>query len=187
MTFYRCKDTGIGMSREYLGRIFDTFSQEQNRNISGITGTGLGMPISKLLANAMGGDITVESELHAGSTFTVSIPSVIVKEIPDYLKETEKNGTAKESLHSRKHSGPGKILVAEDVELNAEIMDGCEASREIRKLDRADAQSVQIYACTANTFQEDRDLALASGMNDFLTKPIDIDVLLKKMGKSGGK
>ncbi len=231
MTFYRCKDTGIGMSREYLGRIFDTFSQEQNRNISGITGTGLGMPISKLLANAMGGDITVESELHAGSTFTVSIPSVIVKEIPDYLKETEKNGTAKESLHSRKHSGPGKILVAEDVELNAEIlleilsmegfetahaqngreavelfreseigefgiilmdmqmpvMDGCEASREIRKLNRADAQSVQIYACTANTFQEDRDLALASGMNDFLTKPIDIDVLLKKMGKSGGK
>ena len=231
MTFYRCKDTGIGMSREYLGRIFDTFSQEQNRNISGITGTGLGMPISKLLANAMGGDITVESELHAGSTFTVSIPSVIVKEIPDYLKETEKNGTAKESLHSRKHSGPGKILVAEDVELNAEIlletlsmegfetahaqngreavdlfreseigefgiilmdmqmpvMDGCEASREIRNLNRADAQSVQIYACTANTFQEDRDLALASGMNDFLTKPIDIDVLLKKMGKSGGK
>ncbi|EOS40625.1 hypothetical protein C808_00680 [Lachnospiraceae bacterium M18-1] len=225
VTFYRCQDTGIGMSRDYIGKIFDTFSQEQNQNTSGITGTGLGMPISKLLANAMGGDITVESELYAGSTFTVAVPSVIVKDVPDYLKGAAENGTADDSLREQKAPGPCKILVAEDVELNAEIlieilsmegfetaharngreavelfreseigefgiilmdmqmpvMDGCEASLEIRKLDRTDAQSVQIYACTANTFQEDRDLALESGMNDFLTKPIDIEVLLKKM------
>ena len=70
------------------------------------------------------------------------------------------------------------------MDMQMPVMDGCEASREIRNLDRADAQSIQIYACTANTFQEDRDLALASGMNDFLTKPIDIDVLLKRWEKA---
>ncbi|MCM1243731.1 MAG: hybrid sensor histidine kinase/response regulator, partial [Roseburia sp.] len=52
---------------------------------------------------------------------------------------------------------------------------------EIRKLDRADARSVLIYACTANMFQEDKEQAMASGMDDFLTKPIDVDVLLKKL------
>ena len=51
--------------------------------------TCLGMAISRLLANAMGGDILVESELNVGSTFTVTIPSVIVEEIPEYLKEEQ--------------------------------------------------------------------------------------------------
>ncbi len=228
-TIYRCEDTGIGISKEYIGKIFDSFSQEINRNTSGIKGTGLGMAISKLLANAMGGDITVESELDVGSVFTVAIPSVIVREIPDYLREGDRPDIPGDQ--GRSDSGedarPVRILVAEDVELNAEIlleilamegfetahasngkeavdmfekskvgefdiilmdmqmpvMDGCAAAEKIRGLDREDAGKVLIYACTANTFQEDRDLALKSGMNDFLTKPIDVNVLLKKIGR----
>ncbi|MEY8428014.1 ATP-binding protein [Lachnospiraceae bacterium 46-15] len=229
-TIYQCEDAGIGISKEYIPQIFDPFSQERNRNANGVKGTGLGMAISKLLANAMGGDITVESELHVGSTFTVTIPSVIVKDIPDYLKQHEaENTSGNNTLAADKENDcPVKVLVAEDVELNAEIlleilemegfetahaengmeavelfsasaigefdiilmdmqmpvMDGCTASMEIRKMERADAKSVMIYACTANTFQEDRERALASGMNDFLTKPIDIDILLKKMEKT---
>lgn len=228
MTTYQCEDTGIGISKEYIGKIFDSFSQEKNRNTSGIKGTGLGMAISKMLANAMGGDITVTSELDVGSTFTVTIPSAIITDIPDYLKENAEENTAADSgLPADKDGAPVKILVAEDVELNAEIlleilamegfetalaqngreavelfensavgefdiilmdmqmpvMDGCTASREIRRLKRSDAKSVMIYACTANTFQEDRDMAMENGMNDFLTKPIDVNILLKKMGK----
>lgn len=61
------------------------------------------------------------------------------------------------------------------------VMDGYEATRKIRGLSRADAQSVLIYACTANAFKEDQDRALASGMNDFLTKPIDVKELIRKM------
>ena len=227
-TLFRCEDTGIGISPEYIGKIFDSFSQERSRNTDGVKGTGLGMAISKLLANAMGGDITVESELDVGSTFTVTLPSLIVKEIPEYLKETGQDVTGSEStLPLDKADGsPLKILVAEDVELNAEIileilamegfetaharngkealemfqnsaigefdiilmdmqmpvMDGCTASSEIRRLPREDAGSVLIYACTANTFQEDRDMALEHGMNDFLSKPIDVNILLKKLG-----
>lgn len=224
ITTYQCEDTGIGMSKEYLGKVFDSFSQEKNSNTKGIKGTGLGMAISKLLAVAMGGDISVESELHVGSTFTVTLPNAIVTDIPDYLRQDQE---AESTVGSpdKKRDRPAKILVAEDVELNAEIlleilalegfetvhardgrealelfeasetgeydmilmdmqmpvMDGCEAAKAIRKLEREDARTVMIYACTANTFQEDRDLAIRSGMDDFLTKPIDVKVLIKKM------
>lgn len=230
-TIFQCEDAGIGISEEYIDKIFDSFSQERNRNTSGIKGTGLGMAISKLLANAMGGDITVESKLNEGSTFTVTIPSVIVTEIPDYLAEEESGDNLDDGGAELNNGKPLKILVAEDGELNAEIlleildmegfetalakngkeavelfersdigefdiilmdmrmpvMDGCEASAQIRKLDREDAKSVIIYACTANTFQEDRTRAIESGMDDFLTKPIDIDVLLKKIKASKRK
>ncbi|NBI72616.1 response regulator [Clostridiaceae bacterium] len=232
ITIYRCEDTGIGISREYIGKIFDSFSQERNRNTNGIKGTGLGMAISKLLANAMGGDITVESEINVGSIFTVRLPSKIVAEIPGCLKEREGDMSIRENGEPMGRFGnrPVKILVAEDVELNAEIlmeiltmegfdavhardgreavelfreseigefdiilmdmqmpvMDGCSACAEIRRMDRADAKSVVIYACTANIFKEDRDRAMESGMNDFLTKPVDIGGLLKKMGRTDG-
>ncbi|MCM1325551.1 MAG: ATP-binding protein [Bacteroidales bacterium] len=230
ITAYCCEDAGIGISEEYIDKIFDSFSQERNRNTNGIKGTGLGMAISKLLANAMGGDITVESKVGVGSKFTVTIPSRIVKDIPEELQrqwETDETGNVSKAA-CRADGRPIKILVAEDVELNAEVlleilkmngfetalaqngqealdafsqseigefniilmdmqmpvMDGCTAAERIRKLDRADAGSVIIYACTANMFQEDREQALSSGMDDFLTKPIDVEVLLKKLRKS---
>lgn len=229
-TTFRCEDSGIGISEEYIGKIFDSFSQERNKSTEGIKGTGLGMTISKLLTNAMGGTITVESELDVGSTFTVAIPAQIVNDIPDYLKEgNEETAGGDGRLADRSGKKPIKILVAEDVELNAEVlleilalegfgtayakngkeavelfersepgefdvilmdmkmpvMDGCAAAKEIRGLEREDAKTVLIYACTANTFQEDRDEAMESGMDDFLTKPVDIPVLLKKLDRSG--
>ncbi len=61
------------------------------------------------------------------------------------------------------------------------VMDGYEAAKEIRKLDRRDAKNVRIYACTASTFAEDRNRALDSGMDDFLAKPLDVPVMLKKL------
>lgn len=60
-------------------------------------------------------------------------------------------------------------------------MDGFEAAKAIRSLDRPDAKTVRILACTANSFSEERDRAIASGMDDFISKPIDIDVLMKKL------
>ena len=69
------------------------------------------------------------------------------------------------------------------MDMQMPVMDGCTASFKIRNLNRADARTVTIYACTANSFQEDRDMAIKSGMNDFLTKPIDINILLKKINQ----
>lgn len=61
------------------------------------------------------------------------------------------------------------------------VMNGYEAAKAIRSLERPDANTISIFACTANTFQEDIDRAMESGMNDFLGKPIDVSELLNKL------
>ena len=65
------KDTGIGMSKEYLPKIFDPFSQENSSSVNRYGSTGLGMPITKSIVELMTGNIEVESEKGVGSTFTV--------------------------------------------------------------------------------------------------------------------
>lgn len=72
-----CEDNGIGMSSEFIERIFIPFERVQNTTISKIEGTGLGMAIVKNLVDRMGGEITVESEEGAGSRFMVTIPLAV--------------------------------------------------------------------------------------------------------------
>lgn len=61
------------------------------------------------------------------------------------------------------------------------VMNGYKAAMAIRGLPRPDAAIVPIFACTANTFKEDKDRAFESGMTDFLAKPIDIDEMMRKL------
>ena len=61
------------MSREYMGRIFEMFSRDQNSYKQGIQGTGLGMAITKRIVDLMGGTIRVESEPGKGTTFTIGL------------------------------------------------------------------------------------------------------------------
>lgn len=70
---FQVKDTGIGMSQEFLAHVFDPFERERTSTVSGIQGTGLGMAITKNIVDMMGGTITVISEEGKGSTFTVSL------------------------------------------------------------------------------------------------------------------
>ena len=67
------RDTGIGMSEEYLPRLFDAFSQEDSSATSKFGSTGLGMPITKSIVEMMNGYIEVESEKGKGTTFTVTV------------------------------------------------------------------------------------------------------------------
>lgn len=69
-----CEDNGLGMSAEFLERIFVPFERVKNSTIGKIEGTGLGMSIVKNLVDSMGGEITVESEEEKGSRFTVLLP-----------------------------------------------------------------------------------------------------------------
>ena len=69
-----CEDNGMGMSREFLQRIFMPFERVKNSTIGKIEGTGLGMSIVKSLVDSMGGNIEVESEEGKGSKFTVRLP-----------------------------------------------------------------------------------------------------------------
>ena len=76
----RVSDTGIGMSPDYLTKIFEAFTREQNTTKSKIAGTGLGMSIVKKYVDLLGGTINVESELGKGSTFTVTLKHRIADE-----------------------------------------------------------------------------------------------------------
>jgi signal transduction histidine kinase len=70
-------DTGIGMTPEQMGKLFQEFSQATSTTASKYGGTGLGLVISKRFCQMMGGDITVESEPGRGSTFTVRLPRIV--------------------------------------------------------------------------------------------------------------
>ena len=108
-------DTGIGMSRDYLTKIFEAFTRERNTTKSKITGSGLGMSIVKKYVDLLGGTIDVESELGKGSTFTVTLKHRIADESYYEKTQTENSETCSEILEGK------NILLAEDNDLNAEI------------------------------------------------------------------
>ena len=118
----RVSDTGIGMSQDYMTKIFDAFTREHNTTKSKIAGTGLGMSIVRKYVDLLGGTIDVESELGKGSTFTVTLKHKIADESYYVKKHIEESGTGSEILEGR------NILLAEDNDLNAEIAEailGC--------------------------------------------------------------
>jgi signal transduction histidine kinase len=70
-------DTGIGISHENLPKLFQNFNQAEASTSSRYGGTGLGLALSQKLCRMMGGEITVESDLGRGSSFTIRVPAVI--------------------------------------------------------------------------------------------------------------
>ena len=99
-----CQDNGIGMSREFLERIFVPFERVKNAAVSKIEGTGLGMSIVKSLIDHMGGQIQVESTEGAGSRFQVKIPLSV----------------ASQNRRIRKQLAGKTVLVAESLESRAD-------------------------------------------------------------------
>ena len=211
-------DTGIGMGKEYIPKLFDAFSQENVTATNRYGGSGLGMAITKNFVDMMNGDILVESEKGKGSTFTVTVR----------LGRTERVASAEEAESIPQGALRGcRVLMAEDVEQNAEIladlleledmeselaengeaavrlfrehpagyydailmdirmpvMDGLEATRVIRGLERPDAKTIPIIAMTANVFDEDVERSLQAGMNAHLSKPIEPDRLYETMAR----
>ncbi len=218
-TKVRISDTGPGISEEFQKKIFDSFTQERSTVSKGNQGTGLGMAISRNLARLMGGDLVVQSKPGQGSTFIFTF-------VTDYVAEGEEDPETEPAVLPQTTEGrPLHVLVAEDNELNAEIvmdlletaglsatlasngqdavemfaasdpgafdcilmdlmmpvLNGYEAAKAIRSMDREDAATIRIIACSANAFEEDRQKAKDSGMDDFVAKPIDVDKLMEKL------
>ncbi|MBR4580707.1 MAG: response regulator [Lachnospiraceae bacterium] len=114
---FTISDTGIGMSEEYLPKIFDAFSQEDSSTTSLYGSTGLGMPITKSLVELMNGTIDVKSKKGEGTTFTITVT----------LKDSDRKASDEESKHDENKADDHilngrRILLAEDVAINAEIM-----------------------------------------------------------------
>lgn len=211
------QDTGIGMDKEFLPRMFDAFERERSSTEAGIQGTGLGLSIVKNLVTMMGGTIDVTSAPGEGTVFTVQFTFPIVWEDSEAPTDSGGNGN---------YAGK-RILLAEDNALNREIaqelltdlgftvvtvpdgdqavdlvacsspgefdlvlmdiqmphMDGYTATRAIRELPDPERRSIPILAMTANAFEEDRQAALAAGMDGHIPKPIDIRKLLEELDR----
>lgn len=228
---FRVKDTGIGMSEEFIAHIFEPFSREQTSTVSGIEGMGLGMAIVKKIVDRMDGTIAVKSRQGKGTEVTVILPFKVSGQPNEWEANTRKKIVQIQRFSEDKNfenlfKGK-KILLTEDNELNREIavellkeeefildtaedgtiavekmrtakpgqydlilmdiqmpiMDGYEATRQIRKLENPETANIPIVAITANAFEEDRQKALEAGMNEHVSKPIDMERLLEIMKK----
>lgn len=215
---FKCRDTGQGMSQEFIEHIFEPFTQESETARSQYGGTGLGMAIAKNLTEKMGGSISVESKVGEGTSFEVKIPFEIDKAIP--IQDTESDGQTP-SLKGM------KLLLVEDNKMNMEIakfllenagaqiietsngkeaievfteskvyemdailmdimmpvMDGNEATKAIRAMDRLDAKRIPIIAMTASAFAEDRIASKKAGMNAHLAKPLDTKLVIRTIAQ----
>lgn len=210
----RVHDTGVGMSSEFIHKIFRPFEQENDSIQKRYGGTGLGMAITDRIVKLMNGEIVVESKEGLGSDFSVFIHMPLASEEQIQEIEEAKESEVQASKDTLKNVN---ILIAEDNEINAEIaksmledmeahvtwvnngqkaldtfaqsalneydvilmdvhmpvMDGREATRNIRTLHRKDAKSVLIYALSADAFIEDQRASVEAGMNGHFSKPVD--------------
>ena len=220
----RVKDNGIGMSPEFVKKIFSPFERERTSTVSRTQGTGLGMAITKNIVDMMGGTIDVQTEQGKGTEFIVCLPFRIQSEkhhtekiaedtilpaagsdfrgkrillVEDnelnseiavellnaygFVVDTAENGA--EAVEKVKNSTPGNYdLVLMDVQMP--VMNGYEATKQIRALNDPALAGITILAMTANAFDEDRKKALECGMNGFLSKPIVIEELIGTLQKN---
>ncbi|MDD6215863.1 MAG: transporter substrate-binding domain-containing protein [Roseburia sp.] len=210
------RDTGIGISKDFLPHILEPFKQE-NTNEDYTMGTGLGLPIAKQLIEMMGGTISISSKKGCGTTITLFLNMPLVKKKKEEISITPAPKAAKRTEPPEVLRPGFQILLCEDHPLNAKIatklleqqkavvtwakdgkegvtlfqqskpgtydvilmdirmpeMDGLEATRRIRALDREDATQIPIIAMSANAYEEDVKKSLEAGMNAHLAKPIE--------------
>ena len=194
---FRVKDTGIGMTEEYQGKIFESFSREESK-VHKIEGTGLGMAITKYIVDMMGGTIAVESELGKGSEFRVTLDfekaDVPVREmiLPPWKMLVVDNNedlclsavsslaeigvqadwalSGREALKmvERRHrQGEDYFVILLDWQMPE--MDGLETAREMRKIL---GDKVPILIISAYDWSDIEADARAAGAQGFISKPL---------------
>ncbi len=210
------KDTGIGISKEFLDHIFEPFAREKNTTYSGVHGTGVGLTIVKHIVDLMDGTIEVSSVVDEGTVFTITLRLRIQNKpieeaadmdvILDYImnqtillvEDNEINveieteilqglgfqlksvSDGRMAVDAVRQSEPGDfVLILMDIQMP--VMDGWQATREIRRLENAELADIPIIALSADAFESDEKKSIQCGMDAHLTKPIDIPLLLDTM------
>ena len=198
------KDTGIGMSKDYLPKIFDAFSQENSGASNKYGSSGLGMAITKNIVEMMNGTISVDSEKNVGTTFTVAVTLIdsekkidsdsavievkphemnvlIIDDDPvacDHAKLVlEQAGISVETALSGKEAvemvklryarrEPYNLIV---VDWQMPEMDGLQATKNIRQII---GKETAIIILTAYNWDDIIDEAVAAGVDSFIAKPL---------------
>jgi signal transduction histidine kinase/CheY-like chemotaxis protein len=219
-------DTGIGISEGTLQSIFDPFVQADTSFTRRFGGTGLGLAISRRFARALGGDLTVESELGQGSVFTFTVDT---GPLEGTRTVTCDSIVEEESLSESDHEiegtlSTGRILVVDDGESNRKliqlvleragvtvesagngreavdaasavpfdlilmdmqmpVMDGFTATSMLRE----QGCTAPIIALTADAMKGVEEKCIDVGCTGFLTKPVDMDKLVRIVGEVLGK
>lgn len=221
---YSVSDTGQGIKKEDLNKLFTAFSQfnqEQNHHTEG---TGLGLAISKQLVELMGGKIEVVSEFGVGSTFSFEIPQKVIDSTPAGKLEDFKYSENVENTIEEFTAPDASILIVDDneinrmvaesmleiFEMNIDLADGGNTAIEMTKAKKYDIifmdhlmpdldgiettlvirndinnpnHDTIIVALTADAMSGVKDKMLDAGMNDFLSKPLDLKLCTKILKK----
>lgn len=208
---FTVRDTGIGIPEEDLGRIFDEFVQIENPLQRRVKGTGLGLPLSRRLADLLGGTIEVQSTLGQGSAFTLRVPLVYRDALPIttpqpapdsgrlpvlIVEDSDEDvmlyqrylaGTPYQIIHAR--SAQAGLEAATRIKLAAIILDirlyGEDSWDLLIRLKR-EAATADVPLIVASTLRDDRK-AYGLGANAVAVKPIDRGWLLHTLAVLTGQ
>lgn len=219
-------DNGMGMSEDFVKKIFSPFERANNSTVSKIQGTGLGMSITKSIVDLANGTIDVKSKLGEGTEIIVAVTLSLCTDAETAARNAKQ--LDKQQAQAEQPDFKGKrLLVVEDNKLNREItvtileqtgiiteqaedgsvavkmvqeaapgyydlilmdiqmpiMDGYEATKQIRALPDKRLAQLPIIAVSANAFEEDKKASLAAGMDGHIAKPINVPDLFALMQK----
>ena len=219
-------DNGMGMSEDFVKKIFSPFERANNTTVSKIQGTGLGMSITKSIIDLANGTIDVKSKLGEGTEIIVAVTLGLCTDAETAAQQAKQPDNQQAQAEQPDFKGK-RLLVVEDNKLNREItvtileqtgiiteqaedgsvavkmvqeaapgyydlilmdiqmpiMDGYEATKQIRALPDKRLAQLPIIAVSANAFEEDKKASLAAGMDGHIAKPINVPDLFALMQK----
>ncbi len=195
------KDSGIGMDGEQLQRIFESFEQLDGGLARRYSGLGLGLTLAQGLAKMLGGELKVESTPQKGSVFSFTIPfgysnleAGFAATVEKHVLVVDDNEAARKVAEAYLKRGGYKITLATSgaealrlaeqrrfdlvvMDLQMPGMDGIETTTRLR--DISGYEKTPVLALTANVGDEYRLLCLSQGMQGYLPKPVDSEMLLR--------
>lgn len=214
------KDTGIGIRKEDMSKLFHGFErldQKENRNVEG---TGLGLAITAKIVDLMQGELKVESVYKEGSTFTVSLPQKFVRPggIGNFEEKYHAYIQSLQSYRETFRAPEAEVLVVDDNDMNLFVfenllkktqvritkctsgeacldlvckkkfdvifldhmmpgLDGIETMKRMREMEEYPSKGATVIALTANAIVGVREMYIAEGFDDYLSKPVAGDEL----------